>query len=438
MLRSGQVNTIREMVVHGKPVRAIARELGLARNTVRRYARGAPVGGSRTRRPSKLDPFQEQIRRWVGDDHLYNCETMLPRLQALGYMGQISILKDFVRPLRPPAVGTRRAVIRYETRPGEQLQFDWGEFTYEQDGKTHKVFGFTAVLSYSRMRFVTFAKRTDAPTLIRCLVAAFEAFGGPPQAVLTDRMKTVLLDLETGTPHWHPRFQELVSALGISPRICRPYTPQTKGKVERSVGVVKHDFWPGVQFSDLDDLNRQAAAWCARVNARVHRTTGARPLDRWADEGLRPLPDGWAWERFTAEERRVSWDGFVSFDGVLYGLPGDLGLAGRGVQVSEQHGAVQVWHQGQCVLTVAARRQSGQLVPHPAQFRSVLPTASARRAHVPLGHQVTAPVVVQRPLADYDQLCGVHAVSAVSAVSAGPPSTWRAHHRMAEATGVAL
>src|SRR5579862_5412428 len=162
MLRSGQVNTIREMVVQGKPVRAIARELGLARNTVRRYVRGTPAATAQPRRPSKLDPFKAPIRRWVREDHLYNCETMLPRLRALGYSGQISILKDFVRPLRPPAAAARRPVIRYETKAGEQVQFDWGEFTYEQEGRSRKVFGFTAILSYSRLRFVRFVKRTDA------------------------------------------------------------------------------------------------------------------------------------------------------------------------------------------------------------------------------------------------------------------------------------
>jgi len=422
MLRSGQVNTIREMAVQGKPVRAIARELGLARNTVRRYVRGtaAAVAASRPRRGSKLDPFKGQIRRWVREDHLYNCETMLLRLRALGYSGQISILKDFVRPLRPPAASARQPVIRYETKPGEQLQFDWGEFTYEQEGRSRKVFGFTAVLSYSRMRFVRFVKRTDALSLIRCLVAAFEAFGGLPRAVLTDRMKTVLLEMESGQPKWHPRFQELVSALGISPRVCRAYTPQTKGKVERSVGVVKHDFWPGVTFSDLDDLNRQAAAWCAQVNARVHRTTHRRPVDAFAEEGLRPLPVGWAWERFTAEERQVSWDGFVSFDGVLYGLPGTLALAGRRVQVSERHGEVRVWHQGQLLLTTAARCQSGQVVAHPDQFQNVPPAASVRRVHVPVGHLVLAPTVAQRPLAEYDWLCGVAAAEATAPATQPP------------------
>ena len=379
------MNTIREMVVQGKPVREIARELGVARNTVRRYVRGTPATTPRPRRSSKLDPYKPQVRRWVREDHLYNCETMLPRLRVQGYRGQISILKDFVRPLRPAAAGARRPVIRYETQPGEQLQFDWGEFVYEQEGRSRKVFGFTAVLSYSRMRFVRFVKRTDAPSLIRCLVATFEALGGLPRTVLTDRMKTVLLEMETGQPHWHPRFQELVEALGISPRVCRAYTPQTKGKVERSVGVVKHDFWPGVTFADLDDLNGQAAAWCADRNGRMHRTTHRRPLDALAEEALRPLPTGWAWDRFTAEERQVSWDGFVSFDGVRYGLPGALALAGRRVQVSEQQGEVRVWQHGQLVLTVAARCQSGQVVAHPEQFQSVLPAAEARREHVPVG-----------------------------------------------------
>jgi hypothetical protein len=275
------------------------------------------------------------------------------------------------------------------------------------------VFGFTAVLSSSRLRLVTFVKRTDAPTLLRCLIAAFEAFeafGGLPRAVLTDRMKTVLLDMETGQPHWHPRFQEVVSALGISPRVCKSYTPQTKGKVERSVGVVKHDFWPGGCFTDLDDLNRQAAAWCGQLNARVHRTTHVRPVDRWAEEGLRPLPVGWAWHRFAAEERQVTWDGFISFDGVLYGLPsrpGAQALAGRRVQVHERHGELTVWHQGQVVLTVAVRTHSGTVVPHPDQFRTVLPAAAARREQVPLGQQLPAPLVAQRPLDEYDVLCGI-------------------------------
>ena len=405
------MNTIREYAAQGKSVRAIARELGLSRNSVRKVLRRPTPPPTRPRRVSKLDPYAEQIRQWVEQDHLLNCQAMLGRLRALGYTGQISILKEFVHPLRPPAASTRQPVIRYETAPGEQLQFDWGEFVYEQQGQTRKLFGFTAILSYSRLRFLTFVKRTDAISLAGCLLATFEAFGGLPRTVLTDRMKTVLLDMETGRPHWHPRFQELMQALEISPRVCKPYTPQTKGKVERSIRVVKDAFWPGIRFVDLADLRQQAAEWCGQLNARRHQTTHARPLDRWSAEGLRPLPqEGWAWERFTAEERMVSWDGFVSYDGVLYGVPSHLGaapLAGRRVQVTAWHELLRVYSQGQLVLSTPLRWQSGQVVPHPEQFVGLLPAASAHRAPAPLGHQIPAPVVAQRPLGEYDQLCGV-------------------------------
>ena len=120
------MSKIQGLAAEGKPIREIARELGLARNTVRTYLRGRP-GAGRRQRGSKLDPYKEQIVAWVRDDHLYNCVTMHERLRALGYTGEVSTVKAFVRPLRPAAAG-QRPVLRYETEPGQQMQFDWGEF----------------------------------------------------------------------------------------------------------------------------------------------------------------------------------------------------------------------------------------------------------------------------------------------------------------------
>ncbi len=403
MLRSRTVLTIHDLAAQGKSIYEIARTLGIARNTVRKYLRRGDTPPRRPPRPSKLDPFKDQIRRWVTEDHLLNCETMLLRLRPLGYTGQVSILKDFVHPLRPPKAG-KCPVRRYETKPGEQLQFDWGEFRYVQETTTHKLFGFTAVLSYSRMRFVIFTKRCDGPTLIRSLMAACEYFGGLPQAMLTDRMKTVLLDTDGVSLVWQPQFADFMAAIGVTPRVCKPYTPQTKGKVERSIGVVKTSFWAGVQFTDVDDLNQQARQWCDARNQQRHHTTHQRPIDRWREEPLAPLPAAFAWERFATEDRQVSWDGYLSYDGVLYGLPSDPPVAGTTVQVREAQGMLRVWSQGRLLVALNKRASSGTMVPHPDQFRTVLPAAAHQRTRTPLGRHVVVPELVRRSLAEYDAL----------------------------------
>lgn len=407
MLRSQTVLTIHNLHLEGKTVQEIAQCLNISRTTVRKYLNHpeAVFAKPRPPRPSKLDPFKEQITKWVTEDHCTNCEVIFARLQQLGYTGGISILKELVHPLRP-AVAGHAPVQRYETKPGEQVQFDWGEFVYEEAGERRKYYGFIAILGYSRMRFVTFVKRSDTPTLIRCLMEAFEYFGGLPHVALTDRMKSVLVEMVENKPRWNARFADFMVSIGVGARVCKPYTPQTKGKVERTVSHVKTGFWAGISFTDLDDLNRQARGWCERINSRVHRTTHVRPIERLAEEHLSPLPTDFAWERFATEERKVTWDGYVSYDGVLYGLPGKLELAGKYVQLRERKGVLSIWSKGERVLQLEKRPRSQESVTHPEQWTGVASVDQTRRAPAPLAHQHLAPEVAHRPLQDYDQYCG--------------------------------
>src|SRR3981081_4303738 len=92
MIRSGTINTIHELATQGKSIREIARIVGIARNTVRRYLRGKPEAVPRPKPGPQLDAYKGQIRQWMQQDHLYNCETMLPRLQEMGYTGSLSTL----------------------------------------------------------------------------------------------------------------------------------------------------------------------------------------------------------------------------------------------------------------------------------------------------------------------------------------------------------
>src|SRR5947199_2455904 len=79
MIRSGTINTIHELSAQGKSIGEIARIVGIARNTVRRYLPGKPITAPGPKGGSVLDPYKGQIRQWMMEDHFYNCETMLSR-----------------------------------------------------------------------------------------------------------------------------------------------------------------------------------------------------------------------------------------------------------------------------------------------------------------------------------------------------------------------
>jgi hypothetical protein len=138
-------------------------------------------------------------------------------------------------------------------------------------------------------------------------------------------------------------------------------------------------------------------------------------VDRLAEEQLLPLPQDFAWERFATEERKVTWDGYVSYDGVLYGLPGTLQLAGKQVQVRERKGVVSVWSAGKQVFAIAKRPRSQDSVPHEDQWKTVASASAIRRGPTPLGHLQPAPQVESRSLQEYDQYCGVASVQEVVA-----------------------
>src|SRR5260370_355521 len=97
-------------------------------------------------------------------------------------------------------------------------------------------------------------------------------------------MKTVLLDQKGGELHFNQKFLEFAAYYGFVPRVCRPYRPETKGKIESTVRFVKQNFWPGIGFDSLPDLNQQARVWMEKVNHQPHATTRAVPYQRLAEE----------------------------------------------------------------------------------------------------------------------------------------------------------
>src|ERR1035441_260084 len=118
---------------------------------------------------------------------------------------------------------------------------DWGHFG-NWDGR--RLYGFALTLCYSRMRYLEFTQRQDIHHLQNCMVHAFQYFEGVTERVLTDRMKTVLSDETAGELHFNTKFLQFAAYYGFVPQVCRPYRPETKGKIESTIRFVKQNLWP--------------------------------------------------------------------------------------------------------------------------------------------------------------------------------------------------
>ncbi len=141
--------------------------------------------------------------------------------------------------------------------------------------------------------------------------------------MLHDNLKTAVLSRTAdGTIHWQPRYLDFARYYGFSPRPCRPYRAQTKGKVENGVKYVRGNFWLGLEFNDLTDLNDQVWNWLDDVaNVRCHGTTGEVPFVRLAHEGLQPLAGKPDYDTSLVCHRRSTKDCLVSYEGNRYSVP---------------------------------------------------------------------------------------------------------------------
>jgi len=281
------------MARRGEGVRAIARELGCSRNTVRRYVRDEQARryGPRSARATKLEPFHAYLRerieharpRWIP------AAVLLREIVEHGYGGGLTQLKQWLAPLKRVEP---EPVVRFETAPGQQMQAD---FTSVRRGRD-ALLAMVATLGYSRASFVKFTTDETAATLCAALREAFDYFGGVPAEVLFDNAKSVVIERDAygaGLHRWNAELLELAEACGFTPRLCRPYRAKTKGKVERFNGYLKGSFVVPLAATLKADgllLTAQAAnlhvrRWLDEVaNARIHGTTCAVPALRLAEE----------------------------------------------------------------------------------------------------------------------------------------------------------
>jgi transposase len=347
----------------------IARKYHLDPRTAKKYALSEtkPVYKLSQPRPSKLDPYKQQINVWL-EEAPYSAARILEKLQDQGFGGKYSIVKDYVRGQKKDL--EEKATVRFETMPGLQGQVDWAFFEDHivlEAGKPKKLYCFLMVLGYSRMRYIEFVTDMSTNTLIRCHQNAFRYFNGYPEEILYDNMKQVvvkrLLRQEDST--LNRQFEDFAGFYGFKPILCRPYRGQTKGKVERTVAFVRDNFMTGIRYSSLDDLNGQALSWCNKVNGRPHSTTGEIPFERLGKERLNPLSRQYLLEKINL--RRVEKDCLISYAGNKYSVPAEY--VGKDVAVVGLDNMLAAYFEGKQIALHKISYQKKDMVVNPSHYR---------------------------------------------------------------------
>lgn len=276
---------------HLKPSQ-IAAELQLSRPTVQKWmARTTYERRSSPARPSKLDAFKGQIVALL-ERHPYTAQQVLQQLKSQGYAGGYSILKEFVRRVRPVR---KPAYLMLEFAPGECAQVDWGSFGTVSVGATRRRLSFfVMVLCYSRLMYLEFTLSEGMEQFLACQRRAFEFLGGVPQKVMIDNLKVgVWQHLPGLAPQFNPRYLDFAAHYGFTPVACAVKKANEKGRVENGVGYVKKNFLAGLEIPSFSALNPAGRQWLDTVaNLRSHGETRAKPLERFAQEKprLKALP----------------------------------------------------------------------------------------------------------------------------------------------------
>jgi transposase len=412
LFRGKDVEQINELKREGLSIRAISRLAGYSRKTISKYLlapTGRPVYRPRPAAESKLEPFKAYLKERL-QAGVWNAQVLLRELRERNYGGGYSILTEWLRPQRKEAHAV--AVRRFETPPGKQAQVDWGHLgSITEGGEGRMLWGFVITLGYSRKMMAQAATDQKLGTLLRMHESAFHEWGAVPEEILYDRMRTIWTGAdERGEIIWNAVFLDFARYSGFTPRLCRPYRAQTKGKVESGVKYVRRNFLCGLQGrepANLPDLNAELRRWTAEVaNQRFHGTTHQQVLTRWDEDqfAMQPVLSGRPpYPYRDDEQRKVARDAYVSWHGSRYSVP--WLYAGKEVWVRDHGHYVEVRHGAERIAVHSQAVRRHQVVTQGEHLEGI-PLGNKSMGKTLIHIQQSAPLVERRPLAAYESMAG--------------------------------
>ena len=397
VLDESEVRGIFGLRRRGWHLKAIARELGIARNTVRTWVRrGEGAARPGTGRPRVLEKDEEWVRgRYLAG--VRNGDVLRQELAERGIEVSLRTIERCIKPIREEVVALDRASVRFETAPGQQMQIDFGEKWVDIGGERAKAFVFVATLGYSRRSFVQVFAGLRQRHWLAGLDAALRHFGGIPQTCLADNAKALVVRWQGDRPIFHAEFEAFCRHWGITPRACRPYRARTKGTVERSVGYSKSNALGRLSFVSWEALEAHLVWWMREVaDVRLHGTTHERPIDRFPREAaaLGPIGEHPAYLPVRRFDRRVTGDCRIELDTNRYSVP--YGLVGQTVEVQLGAGELTAWYRGEVVARHAVAAGRHVVVEDSRHLDGLV-----RRIHAS-----PVPSELARPLADYEAVIG--------------------------------
>lgn len=265
MITHEQVARIRHLfhAEHWK-IGTIASQFGFHPDTVRRALETDRFNHARTQfRQTLTAPYLDFLRHTLQEHPRLRATRLFGMIRSRGYQGSVAQLRRVVAEIRPP---NREAFLRLATFPGEQAQADWAHFGQVTLGHARRrLSGFVLTLSYSRALWLEFFFDQTLESFLLGHVHAFHDWGGAPRNLVTDNLRSVVLERRGDAIHFHPRYLELSAHYHFATRPCRPARGNEKGRVERAIPYIRSSFFAARPFTTLEDLNRQALAWRNQV-----------------------------------------------------------------------------------------------------------------------------------------------------------------------------